>query len=223
MGQLNDRVKELEEQVRVLQSAIESFSQNVEEKDASPNSMVGAIRPRALIRILDPNKGWGHLGGMLVWNDAELKNPGTNNKPDDPTEGYNKHSHSRYAGGALDVNTLELVEFIFDGDQNPHCQQFFEKAPSIANADKEGGGSVPKIGKLDVIFDAENAKWKVTAGEIDVRKTYLVMRDENGNLMTDEKGQVMKAPLYSTDQTKTNIIWDSNAKVWRILAVYADV
>ena len=223
MGQLNNRVRELEEQVRLLLAKVSSLSENTEEKDPSPYSAVGAIRPRALIKVLDIKKGWGHFGGTLIWNDAELANNGINQNPGEPTEGYNKHHHSRYAGGALDINTLELVEYEFESENYPHSQQFDISEPKIATATKLEGGSISKIGKLDAGFDAESGTWKVKTGEIDVAKTYLVRRDSEGNIMTDTNGNEMKAPLYNTDQTKTNVVWDVDARVWRFIAVYADV
>jgi len=222
MGQLNNRVRELEERLAILTAKISSLSENTEEKAPSPYSAVGAIRPRALIKILDIRKGWGHFGGMLVWNDAELTNNGINEDPGTPTEGYNKHHHSQYAGGALDINTLELVEYEFTSGNYPHSQQFDTLEPKIVNATKLGGGSVPKIGKLDAEFDAESETWKVKTGEIDVAKTYLVRRDSEGSIMLDTNGNEMKAPLYNTDQTKTNLVWDVDARVWRFVAVYAD-
>jgi len=222
MGKLNDRIYILEEKQKELISVINSLSTNTEEKSVTPYTKIGGIRERGLIRVLDPKAGWTHMGGMLIWNDAELVHTDTKTKPGTPTEGYNKHSHSRYAGGALDVNTLEFVEFDFDDDQNPHSQQFFITDPSIVNAGSENGVSIPKIGKLDLDFDTETTTWKVKASEIDVKKTYLVMRDSNGDIVLDVNGNEMKSPLWNQDTTKTNVIWDANAKVWRFLAVYSD-
>jgi hypothetical protein len=47
------------------------------------------------------------------------------------------------------------------------------------------------------------------------------MRDKDGNIMLDANGKEMKSLLYNSDSTKTSVVWDSNAEVWRFLAVYA--
>ena len=57
--------------------------------------------------------------------------------------------------------------------------------------------------------------------EIDVKKCYLVEKDENGDIVLDSKGQEKKSPLYNADQTKTSIIWDESGNCWRFYAVYA--
>ena len=229
MGTLNQRIKTLEKQIKLLQNKINNLSANIEEKPVLPYSKVGGIRDRS--QISPAGMIAGTDGGILPWNDAELKFPPYGQKPNNPKKGYNKHGHSKYAGGALDINTLELVEYDVDWetsfDYNKHCQQFWLTLPPIAKADvidNNGNvtGQVEKIGLLDLAFDPQSQKWSASAFEIDIKKCYFVERDENGDIVNDENGNPKRSPLYNEDNTKNNITWDKNAQCWRLFATYAE-
>lgn len=167
MSKLNDRIKMLEKLVVDLQSKIDDLSRNVEEKINQPYSKVGKIRDRSQNRPVDPSTGLGQIfGGNLPWNDSELKVPPMGVKPDNPTRGYNKHFHSRYAGGALDISILELVEYDFNPSlHNPHCQQFWASYPEIKTSENLNGDLVEHIGTLkdSLVYDPDNERWCVYA------------------------------------------------------------
>jgi hypothetical protein len=138
--------------------------------------------------------GLGKIPGMkdnIIFNDSELKFVPWGTQPSTPNKGYNKHSHSRYAGGALDINTLELVEYDTDEDGdivdeegnklNKHSQSYWKNQPLIAKA---SDGITDKIGTLDIEFDASSGKWITGSNIIDVERTLLVQyvwKDELGN------------------------------------------
>ena len=225
---LNERVKELEEQVTALTSKLMDVSKNVEEKYKKPITKIGGNRDRSLIRSVDVGTGLGQMmGGSIPWNDSELKIPPINKEPDAPTKGYNKHSHSEFSGGALIKDVLQIVEYDWDSVSpaitNKHSQQY-GKYPDlkIATEVNSNGQTKDKIGILDLIFNPDILKWGVASYEIDIKKCYLVERDDDGNIVVDDKGQEKKALLYNEDQTKTSIIWDENGGVWRFYSVYAD-
>ena len=228
---LNEQIDELQEEIIKLRSKVKDLSENVEEKAPTPYSRVGSLRDETKNTPVDPTTGRGRFGGFLPWNDNELKSPplSRTTKPDIPKKGFNKHGHSEFSGGALDINTLELVEYDMElnsdnewisSEYNKHCQQFFITEPKIKNVQNSNNETVLKKGFLGLTFNPDTKKWG--SDEIDVKKTYLVLRDEQGNLVKDDNNNEMKAPLYNSDPTKTNIVWDSNAKVWRLYAVYAD-
>lgn len=208
---LTDRINNLEKEIGRLKSKILDLTKKTE---------AGRIKPESRVPILDlsrttpmPSSGTG-LGklsarqGGIIWNDADAQNVPWGQQPSTPTKGYHKHSHSRYAGGALDISTLELVEYDFSGE-NKHCQAYWNVQPSIK---KEDG--IEKIGLLDITFDKTSGKW-LAGGIIDVEKTKLVQKDEDGNII---KEAIM---LGDEDNTK-NVVWDENAQCWRFYAVYAD-
>jgi hypothetical protein len=121
----------------------------------------------------------------------------------------------------------------------------------IATVKKTGSEeTVKKIGLLDLIFNPDIRKWGASAYEINVQKCYLVKRrttankDESGEVIPgenigdiekDENGNEMKSLLYieetkddgtgkmatSQDKTKSAVVWDKNARVFRFFAVYA--
>ena len=243
MASLNEKVAELERQVRYLQDKLQDILINTEEGAKKPYSKVGN-RDRNNTRPVDIATGLGNLmGGNLPWNDSELIIPPYGTQPATPTKGYSKHSHSRYAGGALDINTLELVEYatdpsddsvIVDPDGNPvnkHCQGFWDKQPNI----KQESG-VDKIGNLDISFDPTTGKWKAGGADyIDVETTYIVQyawykegvevpEGTEGavkQIKLDENGNEMKSPLLvSGDEFRSNVVWDKDAQSWRMYAVF---
>ncbi len=131
----------------------------------------------------------------------------------------------------MDINTLELVEYDIDWDADDfskHSQQFWRShglnQPPIKKMDKtsQGGGTeqVEMIGTLELEFNPDTQKWGFFT--IDVEKIKLVKRDANGDIEQDSKGNDMSAPLYSSDKTKTCIVWDENGECWRFYATYAE-
>jgi hypothetical protein len=66
-----------------------------------------------------------------------------------------------------------------------------------------------------------NKKENDAPNKIDIKKYYLVEFDAVGNIAEDENGEKKISPLYNEDNTKTSIVWDKTAKVWRFFAVYA--
>ena len=219
---LNTRIKQLEEQVATLIAKINDLSANSDQKSLNPYSVVGGSPTKGSIHPVDPSSGAGFiLGGSIIWNDSELALPPINVEPPLPSKGYNKHSHSRFSGGALIFDKLEIVEYDWGSIVNKESQQFWNPQPEIKKDKDSNGVSVDKIGLLDLTFNPDTKKWSTAAHEIDVKTCYLVMRDKDGNIMLDANGKEMKSLLYNSDSKKTSVVWDSNAEVWRFLAVYA--
>lgn len=229
MSKLMTRIKTLEKMVRTLTEKINSIQVNKtvnadrinKDDNSSTEYWKGACGEDGLNKL---------LGGPVYWNNVDASIPGLGVKPNvTPSKGYNKHFHNRYAGGALDVNSLELIEYDVDwansSDYSEYHQRLWSKEPDIAKENKtESNGSitqVPKIGKLSVTFNANTGMWESTANEIDISKCYFVLRDQDGNIQTDDNGAEMKSYLYSTDNTKTSFVWDKYAKCWRLYACYA--
>jgi len=231
---LNRRISELENKIVELTNLVDSLSTTRTEKDPAPYGIVGSAVKTHHIGPLGPS---GMGGGKMIWNDIELSFPKINEKPSKeeetiPVKGYNGHSHSRFSGGALDINTLEIVEYDMVLDENgewvsdeysKHSQNFWKNLPPIAVLQNSLGENVSKLGKLDLVFDANSRKWLISSAYIDVEKSYLVLKDSEGNIQTDTDGVEMKSPLYdSSDPSKSNIVWDTLAKCWRFYAVYGD-
>lgn len=225
MGQLNNRVKQLEKQVNRLLSKVANLSANTEEKSITPYSISGAVT-RGTITPIDAKSGLGaSLGNHVIWNNSEIKAP-LNAPPASPKTGYNKHSHSRYSGGALIKDNLEVVEYDWDKVtpqiDNRHSQQFWVKQPDIKTEEIIVDGrkiKVDKIGKLELVFNPNGGEeevnipgggtqikpkgtWGVAAYEINVEQCYLVKRAkvasqgvEIGDILKDSKNQEMKSPL----------------------------
>lgn len=247
---LNTRIVNLETEIKALKSKIQDLSRNLENQPTTPYSIVEGVN-KSEVTPTDIKTGLGAVhGGNLVWNDAEMKFPPYGIKPSTvPTEGYNLHGHSRFAGGALDINTLELVEYDIDWDTDTdyskHSQGFwlYTNLPQIKKADD---GVTPKIGNLDIDFDATTGKWVAGSGNIDVETTFLVryvwMLEGNEvsagtegavrEIKTDSNGNEMKSPLLSrvADEStvagrnenlnKSNVYWDKDARVFRFYAVF---
>jgi len=221
---LNEKVKILEQEIVELKSKMTDLLKNLESKNPTPYSKVGTGRDNSQNKPVEPGTGLGNTyGGNLPWNDSELKVPSYGTQPAIPTKGYNKHGHSRYSGGAMDINTLELVEYETDENNNildeegnilnKHSQQFWHndgKIKTVEQADGEGNTEfVPKIGNLDIEFDASTRKWVAGSKYIDVEETYLVRRDESGEFMLDENETEMKSSLYNEDPLKSCLLYTS--------------
>lgn len=223
MNTLNERIKELEAQVKALTDKVWDLSRNTESKLKNPTSIVGGNRDRSLIKPTDVDTGLAQLmGGTIPWNDSEIKTPKINTQPSTPVKGYNKHSHSQFSGGPLIKDVLEIVEYDWGSITNKHCQQYWNPQPNIATEVNSNNKTVPKIGQLDLVFNPDTLTWGTIALEIDIKKCYLVERDDEGNIAVDSKGQQKRSPFYNEDTTKTSIIWDESGNCWRFLAVYAE-
>lgn len=236
---LNARIKELETKIEELTTKLKDLSLSVEEKTVNPYSKVGGSGSIKVSNIVDIKTGLGNIqGGTIIWNDSELFSPVVGQELKLPTEGYNKHGHSKFSGGALIKDVLEIVEYDWTSITPPisskHSQQYWKEEPKIKKILNSNNQAVEMIGKLDLIFNPDAGyddlgkpigTWGVAAHEIDVKKCYLVEREtegENaGEIKRDSKGQEMKSPLYNEDPTKTAVVWDENAGVWRFYAVYA--
>ena len=224
---INEKLDKLEEVLLALSSKVKDLSNNVEENTVKPYSKVGGGKDQSQVHSIDIKTGLGQkFGGSIIWNDSELTIPPYGVKPPTPIRGYNKHSHSNKSGGALDINTLEIVEYDVDWDTSivydKDCQNFWLTAPMIKKEINDKEESVEKIGTLDLIFNANNKKWGTACYEIDVKKCYLVSRDADGEIELDENGNEKKALLYNEDETKTNVIWDKSGKCWRFYSAFAE-
>ena len=222
---LVDRIKAMEVEIDFLISKIEDLSKNTEQKHMGPVSIVGGVQNRGLLSPADIETGLGPIiGNGVIWNNGELNTPPANAEAPAPTKGYNKHTHSRYSGGALIKQNLEIVEYDstwFATITNKHSQQFWQTNPVIATEVNTNKETVEKIGCLDLVFNPDTLTWGTTAYEIDIRKCYFVERDADGLIVLDSKGKEKKSPLYNDDQTKTSIQWDEDSQVWRLYAAYA--
>lgn len=239
---LIERIAELENQVKFLTSKIEDLSKNTEQRYPKPVTIAGGVQSRTLNQSADINTGFGPvLGNSVIFNNSELATPPMNAEPVSPTIGYNKHSHSRYSGGALIKGVIEIVEYDatwWATITNPHSQQFWQTPPQIASDVNSDGKTVSKIGLLDLVFNPDGGydsegnaigKWGVAALEIDIQKCNFVKRrttdgsggEKIGDIEKDSKGIEMKGPLYNEDQTKTSIVWDENGGCWRLYAAYS--
>ena len=222
---LVDRIRELEVALDFLLSKVEDLSKNTEQKLMGSTTIVGGIENKGLLSPVDISTGLGPvMGNGVIWNDGELDYPPINEEAPTPTKGYNKHTHSRYSGGALIKQNLEIVEYDatwFARITNKHSQQFWQTNPRIATEVNTNHETVEKIGLLDLVFNSDTLKWGTAAYEIDIKKCYFVERDSDGNIVLDSKGNEKKSPLYNTDQTKTSIIWDEDNQVYRLYAAFA--
>jgi len=238
MGKLANKILELEQKIQSLESKIIDLSEKTDAVRTKPESMTSQIELSKQTPMPSSGTGLGKFparqGGM-IFNDGDASATPWGTQPPTPIKGYNKHGHSRYAGGALDIHTLELVEFESPNPEaddpilldqqgniiNKHCQSYWKVPGKIAKS-----GGVEKIGKLDIQFDSSSKKW-LAGGIIDVERTNLVLYEVDPitgakTVKIDTKGQEMKAPMYGSEENTQNIVWDENAKCWRFYAVYAD-
>jgi len=220
---LNARIEFLENTVLALSAKVADLSRNTEGTYKKPISIVGGGKDQSLTRPIDIRSGRGLVSGAgVIWNNTEIDGVyGT--QPTTPTIGYNKHAHSRFAGGALIKDVVEIVEYEWGAITNKQSQGFFkpEDFPKIKKDINTKLQSVDKIGLLDLVFNPDTLTWGCPAYEIDIKKCYLVERDINGDIALDSKGQAKRSPLYNADQTKTSIVWDENGNCFRLYCVYA--
>jgi hypothetical protein len=232
---LVDRIKALEVEIDFLISKIEDLSKNTEQKHMGPTSIVGGVQNRGLLSPADIETGLGPIiGNGVIWNNGELNTPPANAEAPAPTKGYNKHTHSRYSGGAIIKQNFEIVEYdptdwVTVPPRNPHSQQFWQTDPQIKKSLNSKNESVDTIGLLDLTFNPDTLKWGVATLEIDIKACQFVQRrttdgtggEKVGDIEKDENGIEMKGPLWNEDQTKSSIIWDPDSQVFRLYAAYA--
>ena len=230
---LVDRINAMQVEIDFLISKIEDLSKHTEQKNIPPVTIAGGVQNRGLLSPVDIDAGLGSImGNGVIFNDGELDYPPANAEAPTPTKGYNKHTHSRYSGGALIKQNLEIIEY--DPTDwaliiNPHSQQFWQINPKIKKTLNSKNESVDTIGPLDLIFNPDTLTWGVATLEIDIKKCFLVQRrttdgdngEKVGDIEKDENGIEMKSPMWNFDQTKTSIIWDSDNKVFRLYAIYS--
>jgi hypothetical protein len=222
---LTSEIANLKSRIEALENRIKDLQNNsVETRALNPYSVVGGSRDRSLTRPVEPKTGLGGThGGNLAWNDSELKIPPFGQAPGTPTEGYNRHTHNRFAGGALNVQYLELVEYDSDwSEHNPLCQQFWAEDPPIATMPDSEGNPVAKIGGLYLEFDPNYKIWFAGIREIDVERTRLVKKNEEGEIEQDANETPMSSPIYVSNPAFDDVVWDATAKMWRFYAVYAE-
>jgi len=229
---LNERITFLEQQVKDLISKLGTVQSQTQNTDKPPRTIIGGSRITGTSYPIDPVSGRGAIsGGGVIWNSIEQNIPKINiesSLPDSSTKSYNQHSHSRYTGGALIKDVLEIVEIDWDNSinkqGNPITNKYTPRNWANIVFKKETNSNkqeVDKIGLLDLVFNADTSTWGVAAYEIDVKKCYLIERDADGVVALDSKGHQKRSPLYNEDQTKTSVIWDENAQCWRFYAAYA--
>jgi len=162
MGYINEKINQLEREIIKLKSRINTMESETP-KDSNPNpyTIVGGSKDISNNFSVDLKTGLGGTyGNFMPWNNAELEFPPYGLKPPtDPTIGYHRHSHSRYAGGALDINTLEFIEYNIDWDESDdyskHCQQFWGTDPPI----KKDDNGIEQIGTIYGDSDEPNIVW----------------------------------------------------------------
>jgi len=212
---IRQKIDNLEREIKSLRSKLQALEDRKDSRFILPYSKIGLGKSPAQRFPTDISAGLGgSKGSFLPWNDLELVRPGygTILATTAPAKAYHKHSHSEYSGGALDVNTLKLVEYDTDGNGNiigeggtslnRHCQQFWKEDPVIAKT----ASGIEKIGLLDIEFDEATQKWLAggKADYIDVENTYLVQYayhkyDDDGNLITTVNADGITVPVeYSS-------------------------
>jgi hypothetical protein len=91
----------LEELVETLKAKLRDMDIEIQNKYLTPISALGGQEALSSIRPVDIKTGYGkRYGNAVIWNDSELANPPIDQQPPLPKKGYNKHSHSRFSGGA---------------------------------------------------------------------------------------------------------------------------
>lgn len=170
---LNEKIFKLEKQIIILQAKVIDLTKKTEASRIKPESL--NPRPVNIKNSPMPSTGTG-LGrvqgrqGNLIFNNAEVSRVPFGQQPSIPTKGYNKHFHTRYAGGALDINSLELVEYennegiILDqygNTVNKHSQAYWN---NIVKIEKDDNGE-EKISNIadNLVWDEDNKVWRFLA------------------------------------------------------------
>lgn len=183
------RIKEMQGQILLLNSKIQYLESKLPGSDDSGNLTQVPLIPLGNVGNEFPSTdtGLGRIYGSqpgIIWNDAEAELPPFGTQPGTPTKGYQKHSHSKYAGGALDLNTLEIVKYktgdaeedieIIDSDGNilnRHTQSFWKSLAQIEVDDNN---------KEKIATIADNLVWDKDANDGNgAWRFYAVYKDED--------------------------------------------
>lgn len=84
-----------------------------------------------------------------------------------------------------------------------------------------------QIETINIALGTLKVKKYLPDSTMDVKQKILIEVNEDGLIATDENGKLKMAPLYITNEdgspnsALSSIIWDKDAKVWRLYAVYA--
>jgi hypothetical protein len=222
MSTLNRKIIELENKIRVLENTLTQLQGEVSKTKLPSPSNSATGRSKGTTVSVDLASGLGGVyNGKIIWNDLEqdlpMICPSTSPAA---TKGYHKHSHSQYSGGALDIANLMLVEYQLNTSLNPDCQSYWNGQEVIKKQD-----GIDKLGKLAVVFNPLLGYWGTAAYEIDIKACKFVEYDKNDDgtltVALDTNGEPKSAPLWNVDETKTSIVWDKNAKCWRLYAAFA--
>ena len=163
MGKLNSRLQELENKILALESKIIDLSKKTDDVRNKPESIVPQLELGKQIPMPSSGTGLGKFParqGGIFWNDADASATPWGTQPPTATKGYNKHSHGRFSGGALDINTLELVEYDLTG-YNKDCQSYWKTQPSI-ELDEDGNEKISDLSK-SMVWDKEEKCWRLIA------------------------------------------------------------
>jgi hypothetical protein len=226
MSTINERIELLENKIVELEAKLGAVSSNTEGASKTNYTIVGASK--------DPN-----ISRPIIWNNTEI-NAAYGTQPATPKFGYNKHSHSRFAGGALIYGVIEIVDYDWGAVTNKQSQSYLEELPIVKEKSLTTGLAVDRIGTLDLVFNPDGGfdadgkpigTWGCPSYEINVTKCFLVERvtavDSNnptiGAIKKDSKQHEMKSLLYNSDTTKSSVVWDENGQCWRFYAVFAPV
>lgn len=163
---LNDKMRDYERRIKRLEDKILDLTSKTEAKRLKPESKVPTLELGKSGLIPSTGTGLGKVPGRqgnIIFNDADSQILGFGQMPSAPTKGYNKHSHSRYSGGALDINTLELIEYedLDISGHNRDCQSYWFTQPKIAQ-DEEGNDKISLL-KDNMVWDEENQCWRFYA------------------------------------------------------------
>jgi len=167
MGQkLNDRIKLLENEIRNLKAKVSDLATKTEAGRIKPESKVPKIDLSRQTPMPSTGTGLGKLparAGNIIFNDGDAQLKAFGQMPDTPTKGYNKHSHGKFSGGALDINTLELVEYedLEISGHNKDCQSYWKEQPSI-ELDEDGNEKISDLSK-NMVWDKEEKCWRFIA------------------------------------------------------------
>lgn len=174
MGKLTDKIRTLESKVSSLEASIKNLSKNTEAIRMKPESKVGLKDDGKTGLMPSTGTGLGKFPGNtegIVWNDSDAQNVPWGQQPPQPSKGYNKHGHNEFSGGALDVNTLKLVEYVrnpsgiildqFGNPLNESCQSYWKDLPQIIK--DENGEEQISILADNMVWDKVNKVWRFYA------------------------------------------------------------
>jgi len=194
MPTLTERIESLEKKIASHENTIKSLGGQLGDKPKTTYSRPPKSKGAGNFRSADPRSGiMDSNAGFVIWNKADASLPAYGDPPSIGLSesnwaslSYNRHSHSRFAGGPLDTDTLELIAYNWEAPGvvssfDRHSQAFWKenkdkvdggglitppiKTSSHADGDT-GAEGVDKIGPLDIHFDGDTKKWVASGGSI---------------------------------------------------------